>query len=359
MYKQNKNIMITKLLSSKIAKISAFAIILGSTSILQSQQQQVGLNFDGTNDYIQTNFSGVLGANSRTVEAWVKTTATSGENLVTTWGTEAVNGGRFTIRLSNISGTLRLRVENKGSGVNGNIVLNDGNWHHIAVVYDDAASASSKYKTYVDGVLDLETGLSTPLNTIQDTNMIIGRRINPSLGGHFNGTIDEVRVWSVARTAAEITASMNTEICTVPASLVAYFKFNEGAIGGSNTAITSVADSSAFASTGVLNGFALTGASSNFVAGASSLVICSLGVNDIRNNFEISIAPNPTQGMFYIKGKETIEYVEITDVVGQNLMQIKVNANSAEINISSLKTGLYFAKIVANNQVQVYKIIKK
>lgn len=185
------------------------------------------------------------------------------------WGSDNVNGGRFTVRINNVSGLYKLRIENKGGGVNGTVTLNDGNWHHIAVTYDNSLSIN-KYKLYVDGNLDTQGDISTATNTVSITNMIIGRRINPSLGGFFNGSIDEVRVWDKALTLTEIQANKNYQFCTAPANLKAYFKINEGIVNSNNTTVTSI-NSTAGSYTGTLNNFVLNGTTSNFISGATSL----------------------------------------------------------------------------------------
>lgn len=260
--------MYKNLLKSKVKFATLFTVLLGSVSGVNAQQN--ALHFDGTDDYIQTTYPGVLGNAPRTVEAWIKLpTTTSGENLVTTWGSDNVNGGRFTVRINNVSGLYKLRIENKGGGVNGTVTLSDGNWHHIAVTYDNSLS-TNKYKLYVDGNLDTQGDISTATNTVALTNMIIGRRINPSLGGYFNGSIDEVRVWDKALTLAEIQANKNYQFCTAPANLVAYFKINEGTVNSNNTTVTSI-NSTAGSYTGTLNNFVLNGTTSNFISGATSL----------------------------------------------------------------------------------------
>lgn len=265
--------MYRNLLKNKLKFTTLLALIVGSSHGLQAQQN--ALNFDGTNDYIQTDFPGIIGNAARTVEAWIKlSTTTTGENLVTTWGSDSVNGGRFTVRINNVSGSYKLRIENKGGGINGTVTLNDGNWHHITVTYDNSLT-TNKYKLYVDGVLDTEGDITTSTNTVALTNMIIGRRINAGFGGFFNGTIDEVRVWDKALTQAEIQANKNIEFCAAPANLKAYFKINAGTAEADNTAITSVT-SLAGTYTGTLNSFAMTGSSSNFVAGATSLAAVNI-----------------------------------------------------------------------------------
>jgi hypothetical protein len=92
-------------------------------------------------------------------------------------------------------------------------------WHHIACVYDHA---SGDRKVYVDGVEKSLTG--TPLVVVNnDEPLKIGFHHTASLP--WEGKIDEVRVWNVARTQAQITANMYSEI-SPEATLQAYYRVN-------------------------------------------------------------------------------------------------------------------------------------
>lgn len=265
--------MYKNLLKNNVKCVILFTALLGAISGVNAQQN--ALHFDGTDDYIQTTYPGVLGNAPRTVEAWIKLpSTTSGENLIVDWGSDNVNGGRFTVRINNVSGLYKLRVENKGGGVNGTVTLSDGNWHHIAVTYDNSLS-TNKYKLYVDGNLDTQGDISTATNTVSLTNMIIGRRLVASYGGFFNGSIDEVRVWDKALTLAEIQANKNYEFCTPPTNLKAYFKLNEGTVNSNNSTVTFIT-SAVGSYSGTLNSFALSGTASNFITGASSLGVANI-----------------------------------------------------------------------------------
>ncbi len=231
---------------------------------------QIGLHFDNSDDMVQTSFVGILGNNPITVEAWIKPDQASGESVITAWGSEAVNGARFTLRVNQLTATTDvIRIEIKGGGINGTIDLSDSAWHHVAVTYNPSA-VSNKYKLYVDGVLDVAGDIPTPLNVLQSVNLRIGRRIHPTYTGYFGGTIDEVRVWNVARSEAEIFSNKNSEFCQIPTNLVAYYKLNEGVINGNNLAITSVIDEVA-ANNGSLIGFNQNATVSNWTYGCNFL----------------------------------------------------------------------------------------
>ncbi len=224
------------------------------------------LNLDGTNDYIQTTYEGISGTSARTVEAWVRTTVISSptdggvQQIITDWGT-FVTGGRFTF---NLLWSNAIRIEVGGSGLSGTIPVNDGFWHHVSCVYDPL-DVLNPYDLYVDGVLDIEGDIPTDINTSLGTDLRIGRRIDNAR--HFDGDIDEVRVWDYARTQDELIADMNNEYCSVPEGMVAYYKFNHGIAGGSNPGEVTLEDFAGGGYDGELINFGLFGPTSNWIEG--------------------------------------------------------------------------------------------
>ncbi len=238
---------------------------------------QNALNFDGVDDYISSSFTGISGTSARTVEAWVRTTANTvpanggKQKVILDWGAASPLGSRFTF---NVLFNGAIRVEVGGNGLSGNIDVTDGQWHHVAAVYDPSSSANP-IKLYVDGVLDVSgnfTGVT--MNTLTG-NFAIGRRVDGV--NTFEGDIDEVKVWNVARSLASIVADTGTEYCTLPAGLVAYYRLNEGTAGGNNSGVTSATEDIS-AANGTLNNFSLNGNSSNWVAGSG---IIAKGANFI------------------------------------------------------------------------------
>ena len=256
-------------------KLLVFALSAGFFTIANAQN---ALHFDRVDDYIQTNVLPMSGTAARTVEAWIKTTSVADPNqggsqmAIVDWGSSST-GGRFTF---NVLWGNTLRIEVAGGGVNATTPVNDGNWHHVAVVYNP--SASTKLSIYLDGVLD-GSGNAT-VNTGTTTQLRIGRRVDGA--SPFGGSIDEVRVWNFAKTQSQIAADMNTEFCSSQTGLVAYFKLNEGIAEGANNGLTTVNDYSGGNYTGTLFNFALTGTSSNFVDG-ESLTLTSID-NTVTNN---------------------------------------------------------------------------
>ena len=248
-------------------KLLLSLVVLASSITTISAQN--ALDFDGTNDFVQTTYSGISGTSARTIEAWIKTTANSlptgsggtGQKVIVDYGS-FTTGGRFTL---NLLWSNSIRLEVGGNGISGTLAVNDGNWHHVAAVFNP--SSNPKYRLYIDGVLNVSGNLTVTTNTATTYDVMIGQRVDGS--GKFDGAIDEVRIWNVARTATEIQNTMNSEFCVIPTSLKAYYKANQGTASGTNTGLTTLNDNSGNSNNGTLSGFSLSGSTSNWVTGAT------------------------------------------------------------------------------------------
>jgi hypothetical protein len=107
--------------------------------------------------------------------------------------------------------------------------LAQGIWYHIAGVYN-----GTTVTIYVNGVAEHSTNATA-------ANLTTGSNTFPYyIGGTtwnnrcWNGAIDEVRIWNVARTAAQIQESMYTQVAPNSSGLVAYYSFDQGTASGYN-----------------------------------------------------------------------------------------------------------------------------
>jgi hypothetical protein len=99
----------------------------------------------------------------------------------------------------------------------------DGNWHHVAATYNGTTKL-----LYQDGV---QIGSSSQSGNIgsSGTANAIAASLWPVQAEFFNGTIDDVRVWRVARSVSDINTSMFSPLSGTEPGLAAYYKFDEGA----------------------------------------------------------------------------------------------------------------------------------
>jgi len=199
------------------------------------------LNFDGTDDYIQTASAIVpAGGNEYTVEAWFYATSlpTDNQEIASQWVTANPNNSFFL----GFTGTGNIRFSDDWDDIDiGTWVA--GTWHHIAAV-----STSDNAYIYLDGVLRATRGSAL---TYTGTGSLVIARQGERDNEYFDGSIDEIRIWDTARSIIQIRQNMNKELTGMESGLLAYYNFDE-ASG------LSLADSSTNSSTGTLTNMAGT-----------------------------------------------------------------------------------------------------
>ncbi|MDW3192959.1 MAG: MBG domain-containing protein [Cytophagales bacterium] len=144
-------------------------------------------------------------------------------------------------------------------------------WHHLAVKWDGTAQKTS---ILIDGT---EVSSNTSVTGTMATNtepLLIGASRDVAGDPYpFDGAMDEIRLWNVARTDAEILANKDIELQGTESGLVLYYNFSEGTINGDNTGLTQVPDRSTSGNNATFNSFALTGSVSNYVDGSGNGVV--------------------------------------------------------------------------------------
>jgi hypothetical protein len=139
-----------------------------------------------------------------TLAAWIKTTnSVRTEAFISKYETAVGYGYVFR---DTAAGTLALEVGTYNAAVYGNKVatdttkINDGQWHHVAVTI----SLNNNVSFYVDGVLSSVSPLKVTGAGSNYAFLYVGQAGYTPLGSYFNGSLDEVQIYSRALSAAEI-----------------------------------------------------------------------------------------------------------------------------------------------------------
>ncbi|MEI6508716.1 MAG: FG-GAP-like repeat-containing protein, partial [Bacteroidota bacterium] len=218
------------------------------------------LNFDGVNDYCtRASTTNLNLIDSFTIEAWIKPTSfTASAGIISKYQNPSNRG--FTLRTGAVSPYTSIDFMGLTTATG---VLSASTWYHVAVV---ANNSQGNPKIYINGVLTSTTG--TYLQPVTNTDSVtIGCEYRTS-PRYFNGNIDEVRIWNRIVTQQELAYHMGcAAVPTTATNLIAYYRFDQGTVNGTNTSITSLLDSSGNGSHMALRNFALTGTTSNFVVG--------------------------------------------------------------------------------------------
>ena len=224
-------------------------------------------NYVSVPDAAQINFGT---STNFTIEAWIKFSGSISNYAGIVAKAGVPDGYWVGYQLVVVENKIAAEISNqanvmigRGEGLLGYSILNDNNWHHVAMVVDRSLTNA---KLYVDGVIEANvTNSAIGGNLDNDGTMHIGSERN--LSTYINGLIDEARIWSVARTQGELSANKGMEISPTTTGLVAYYRFNQGTAGGTNSAVTTLLDLTSNVNNGTLNNFDLSGNSSNWVDG--------------------------------------------------------------------------------------------
>ncbi|KAH8063972.1 concanavalin A-like lectin/glucanase [Aureococcus anophagefferens] len=189
------------------------------------------LSFDGSDDYVEfpsAVTADILGSAARTVCLWAVINAFDGGSLFS-YGSES-DGRQFTLRLLSDPGAFRMQFFYDDNDVTLPGV-DTGEWHHYCLAYDGATCA-----LYVDGAEAESSSYSVTGNTGSEYPLTLGLRGGNN--GYFDGSIDEVYVYSSALDAASIQVLYDA-VTTAPtvtplpthvshSTLIAHYSFDDG-----------------------------------------------------------------------------------------------------------------------------------
>jgi len=163
-------------------------------------QGKYALSFNGVGDYVEAPDSNSLDLSSQvTITAWINPSFTSAWNRIVA-KSHTSNTSPYTMYglLFDNANHIRLEIATNGlqNAVNGVTTIPLNTWTFVAGTYD-----GSTMKVYVNGNLDNSTALTGAIDT-NNMPLSIGRSGFGS--DYFNGTIDEVRIYSQALSLGEI-----------------------------------------------------------------------------------------------------------------------------------------------------------
>jgi len=85
-----------------------------------------------------------------------------------------------------------------------------------------------------------------------------------------------------------------------------------------------------------------------------------VGINNLASTNHFSVYPNPFTDNVNINLKNQTSLLQIIDVTGKIILSKKnIPMGVQNINLNQLKKGIYFIRIVTDNQIKVKRIIKE
>ena len=182
-----------------------------------AKAQNYALSFNGTSDYvtIPASPSWVFGTGNFTVEWWQYETDGNAHPRIFSIGSYPSASIAVSIKSGIIYCWLRGSI-----ALSPSLGTYENTWVHLA--YTRSGSTVNIYK---NGTI-LSTGTNS--NNINNTSNALYLGNEEISGSFYGGYLDEVRIWNIARTQAQIQANMNSVLVGNESGLVAYYNMNYG-----------------------------------------------------------------------------------------------------------------------------------
>ncbi|HIB29659.1 MAG TPA: LamG domain-containing protein, partial [Candidatus Marinimicrobia bacterium] len=190
------------------------------------------LSFDGVDDYVEVPHDNIQNVSDElTISAWIKAEAGSPteRNYIVNKcksgsGTHSDDSYWFYITDEGNLGAGISYGSDRGDFYPAGSGLLDGQWHHVAWVFDRPINSF-----YIDGIHtgDSFDEFNYDINS-SDENIYLGAQYHDGLTNHFIGNIDNVQIWNNGLSEQEIQDYIIDEPSGNEEGLVSYWKFNAG-----------------------------------------------------------------------------------------------------------------------------------
>ena len=307
---------------------------------LRAQDTNYALQFDGVDDYVSSSLV-TTATDNLTMEEWVKWDGTTTVNQLLIYnGHSGLNG--YGILLNPITmPNFNLGILCGGVAyLNSSTPFTDSVWQHVAAV-----RSGGIWKLYLNGVqLSLTDSTASPNQP--DGFTTIGLN-------NYQGTIDEVRVWNVARTQAELQQNMYHTLIGSESGLVGYWRFDEG------TGIVA-GDSSGHGNDGTLTNGPVWVISTSPISSVE-LVDGVLPTSfELKQNFPNPF--NPSTRIEFSLPRSGFVTLRVFNLLGEEvaiLVSQELNAGkySAQWSADRVASGVYFYRLHASSFVETKKLV--
>jgi len=174
------------------------------------------------------------------------------------------------------------------------------------------------------------------------------------------GSSDSLDEWySFTGTVGEITISLCDGGTDYDSQLSVYHAC-DGVLIANNNDFCGLQSELTFISDGATTYYIVVEGFSSSDAGNFSLAISceQLGIED--NVIEgFTFHPNPVNSILELNSKDSIERLEIFNILGQKVINMQVDAISLQMDLSELQTGTYIMKVLVSGKTGTYKVVKK
>lgn len=200
--------------------------VVGTSAPEYDPVYNLALDFDGSNDRVQTNFI-LPQTNTLTIEALVYPRSTNYDRFISNYTAAAAGNFIFDTGEPTNNGRGLRFVAYSPTNTIGQLgianVLTLNAWNHVAITFNSGA-----VKLFVNGVQVASSTFAFSTISLTSNVVCFGEDFLVGTAEYFNGKMDEVRVWNVVRTNVEINDNQDNCLTGNEAGLLAYYNFENG-----------------------------------------------------------------------------------------------------------------------------------
>jgi hypothetical protein len=329
-------------------------LALGALPNAAQAQTNTALLFNGTTKSASTTANVNLSGSALSMECWVKVNAfkTLSPYITTLIGMETGNNIAL-LRAGDVGQSPNklqfvLQVGTVSQKLSSTTALSTNTWYHVAATFDGTAM-----RIYLNGVLDCT--LNATGSAVANAPFSMGRTYEDLR--ILNGSLDEVRVWTRALTAAEILAN-RCQVPTTATGLAGLWRLNEGT--GTTAGDTSPGNHPATLLNMVASDWSTT------VPTACATVAATRGGIDAANGLQVVPSENPVAGRqaeVEIRGAAGQQVaVQVLNNVGQVVLTKEVKATSMAERVAldlPPAAGLYVLRASTASGTATAKLLKQ
>ena len=195
-----------------VSGLSNNSYLRGGTTVVTGKFGQAR-DLDGVDDAFQLPFAETLavGAGDFTAMSWIKYGASTANQAIF-WGYGINDYSQFWLRAEPADSRIRGLITTGGQTavVATTKAYNDNTWHHVAL-----QRKAGTLSIWVDGVQ--AASVTAPAGSVspgRPFKMYVGQRMDGA--HHFDGSLDEVRIYRRAITSTELNSIRTSNVTTVP-----------------------------------------------------------------------------------------------------------------------------------------------
>ncbi len=350
-----------------------FAFILFNTDITAQIIGGYWMYLDGAYDYVEIGDSPELTpqTNAITIEAWIIDQDLSLPKEIISKYNSSAGGDQLSWTLGiRDSGIIQLGIYESfdvwRTLQSDSAVIQPDTWYHIAGTFDIANQESHVYLNGEEIPASLVAGSADSISYISDSNtpVRIGTLIpvTGSLDHFWLGSIDEVRIWNVARTQSQIQSTMNDTLTynyysTEDSGLVAYWRCDElEDLGINSDGADDIRDFSVFQNHGDINGDIILQTMVGIESQKDETPLSFMLGQNFPNPF------NPSTIITYNIPEVSPVIIKVYDLLGNEIVTLVNEVKPSGIykvdwTAGSLPSGIYFYQLKAGEYIQTRKMI--